>query len=72
MDDLTDGQLDVLRDLARKMAGEAVGFVNIAQARALTDLGLAQRSQEGWDITPAGSALLAGLAGPAADDNPRR
>jgi hypothetical protein len=59
MDDLTSGQLDVLRDLARKKAGEAVRFVNIADARALTDLGLAQRSREGWDITPEGSAWLA-------------
>lgn len=66
MDDLTDGQLDALRNLARKRAGEAVAFVNIADARALVDLGLAQRSREGWDITAAGSALLARLAGPPA------
>jgi hypothetical protein len=54
MDDLTTGQLDALKDLARKKAGEAVPFVNIADARALTDLGLAERSREGWDITPEG------------------
>lgn len=62
MDDLTSAQLDALRELARKKAGDAVPFVNIASARALTDLGLAERSQEGWDITPAGSAVLARLA----------
>jgi hypothetical protein len=60
MDDLTPSQLEALRTLARKKAGDAVGFVNIADARALTDLGLAQRSREGWDITPEGQALLAG------------
>lgn len=64
MDDLTTGQLDALKDLARKKAGEAVPFVNIADARALTDLGLAERSREGWDITPEGSALLARQAKP--------
>ena len=64
MDDLTTGQLETLQKLARKKAGEAVGYVNIANARALTDLGLAQRSREGWDITPAGTALLARRSGP--------
>ena len=64
MDDLTSRQLEALRDLARKKAGEHVPFVNIGAARALTDLGLAERSREGWDITAAGSAHLARLAGP--------
>ena len=68
MDDLTKSQLEALRNLARKKAGEEVGFVNIADARALTDLGLAQRSREGWDITPEGSALLAGDAGASATE----
>lgn len=66
MDDLTSQQVDALQDLARKKAGEAVPFVNIAVARSLTDLGLAERSQEGWDITAAGSAALARLAAPPA------
>ena len=60
MDDLTSSQLEALRNLARKKAGDDVGFVNIADARALTALGLAQRSREGWDITPEGSAFLTG------------
>jgi hypothetical protein len=60
MDDLTASQLEALRNLASKKAGDHVGFVNIADARALTDLGLAQRSREGWDITPEGSAFLTG------------
>ncbi|WP_293412037.1 hypothetical protein [Phenylobacterium sp.] len=34
-------------------------FVNIADAQALVAHGLARRSRQGWDITPAGSALLA-------------
>ena len=63
MNDLTRGQLETLRDLARKKAGESVRFVNIANARTLTELGLAQRSREGWDITPAGSELVMGDSG---------
>lgn len=66
MDDLSSGQLEALNALARKKAGDQVPFVNIACARALTELGLAERSREGWDITPEGSALLARLAGPPA------
>jgi hypothetical protein len=62
--ELDSGQLDALRELARKKAGGEVPFVNIANARALTELGLAERSREGWDITPEGSAHLARLAGP--------
>jgi hypothetical protein len=65
MDDLTSGQLEALRNLARKKAGDSVAFINIADARALTELGLAQRSREGWDLTPEGAALLAQL-GPKA------
>ena len=64
MDDLSSGQLDALRDLARKKAGDHVPFVNIAAARALTELGLAELSREGWDITAQGAALLARLSGP--------
>ncbi|MES2894865.1 MAG: hypothetical protein V4759_02450 [Pseudomonadota bacterium] len=64
MDDLPTAQLEALRDLARKKTGAAVPFVNISAARALTDLGLAERSQEGWDITPAGAAYLARQGGP--------
>lgn len=64
MDDLTGGQLHALQNLARKRDGQEVPFVNIADARVLTDLGLAERSREGWDITGAGSALLARLGPP--------
>jgi len=62
MDDLTSGQIEALQDLSRKRDGEPVPFVNIADARALTELGLAERSREGWNITAAGAALLARLA----------
>jgi hypothetical protein len=54
-----------LQNLADKQAGKAVDWINIADARALTDLGLAQRSREGWDITAAGVSELAGRAGGA-------
>ncbi len=64
MDDLTSGQLHALHNLAQKQAGQVVPFLNIADARVLTELGLATRSREGWDITPEGGALLARLAPP--------
>lgn len=64
MDTLTTGQLHALQNLALKKTGEEVPFVKIGDARALTDLGLAERSREGWDITAEGSALLARLAKP--------
>lgn len=64
MADLTDAQLNALQNLARKKAGEEPPFINISAARALTELGLAERSREGWDITPEGSSLLAKRAGP--------
>jgi hypothetical protein len=56
--DLTDGELEALRNLLRKKNGDEVPFVNIRDARALTDLGFASRSREGWDITPEGCARL--------------
>ncbi|MDB5451703.1 MAG: hypothetical protein JWO33_281 [Caulobacteraceae bacterium] len=60
MDELSSGQIHALQVLARKKAGEdGTPFVNIADARQLTELGLAERSREGWDITAAGSAWLA-------------
>jgi hypothetical protein len=52
--DLTAGQAAALGNLARKHAGEEVDFINIADARSLTDLGLAERTRSGWDITRAG------------------
>ena len=62
MSDLTESQHEALENLARKQAGASVPFVNIADAQALTALGLAERSREGWDITAAGAALLEGRA----------
>jgi len=64
MDDLTEAQLNALQNLARKKAGEEPPFINIGAARALTELGLAERSREGWDITTEGSALLARRGAP--------
>ena len=63
---LTEGQLHALRNLARKRDGYEVPFVNIGDARALTELGLAERSREGWDITPEGTAALATFDRPLA------
>jgi hypothetical protein len=60
MSELTERQRQALENLARKQAGESVPFVNISDAQALTALGLAERSREGWDITADGVALLEG------------
>ncbi|WGM37380.1 hypothetical protein [Caulobacter sp. NIBR1757] len=58
---LSETQLTALRNLAAKKAGRPVDFINIADARALTEFGLAARSREGWEITAAGQAALAAL-----------
>jgi len=64
---LSPGQVVALRNLARKQAGEAVNWINIADARALTELGFADRNSEGWRITTAGALALTTIVegGPA-------
>lgn len=68
---LTSKQLGALRNLAAKRDGAVTAFLNISDAQRLTELGLACRSRQGWDITAAGSAYLmkidAGTHGPAPD-----
>ena len=59
MSALTPSQLMALRNLAAKQAGQEVDWIRIADARALTDLGLAERDACGWNISPAGTAALA-------------
>lgn len=66
MDELSEIDLHALQILAEKKAGNAIPFMNIGAARRLTDLGLASRSHEGWDITPEGGAVLARRAPPPA------
>jgi hypothetical protein len=61
MDALSDGQLRALRNLAAKREGGLTAFVNIADAQHLTEVGLASRSRQGWDITAAGAAYLTRL-----------
>jgi hypothetical protein len=58
---LSDGELWALRNLAEKRDGTVTAFLRIADAQRLTDLGLATRSRQGWDITEAGSAYLQAL-----------
>lgn len=60
---LTDDELRALRNLARKGGGAITAFLNIADARRLTELGLAQRNQQGWEITPLGRSHLVGDPG---------
>jgi hypothetical protein len=56
---LTDAQFDALRNLARKKAGDAVGWIAINEARELTELGFASRNRSGWEITDSGVSMLA-------------
>ena len=62
--------LAALENLADKKAGKEVGWINIADARALTDLGLAERSRQGWDITAAGASALAASSPGDTDQTP--
>ncbi len=55
---LSAGQLAALRNLSRKKAGQDVDWISIADARALTELGLAVRNRGGWQITDEGEAVL--------------
>jgi hypothetical protein len=67
---LTARLIAALENLAAKKAGKEVDWINIADARALTDLGLAERSREGWDITSSGAAALAASGRGDADPSP--
>ncbi len=61
---LSAGQFLALSNLSRKQAGEDVDWINISDARALTELGLAKRTPSGWVITPEGTALIQGQPAP--------
>lgn len=63
MEALTDGEMRALRNLAEKQTGVVTAFVNIADAQRLTELGLATRGRQGWDLSGAGAAYLAGIDG---------
>jgi hypothetical protein len=56
---LSASQLTALRNLALKREGQEVDWISIADARALTDLGFAERGRAGWTISAAGLAALA-------------
>ena len=55
---MSDKELAALKNLADKQAGKDVDWINIADARALTELGLARRTRGGWEITPEGLAAV--------------
>jgi hypothetical protein len=55
---LSTEQLDTLRGLAGKKAGDLVGWTPIAEAQQLTVLGFAARNRSGWQITASGEAVL--------------
>jgi hypothetical protein len=63
---LSPGQLTALQNLALKSTGKDVDWISISDARALTDLGYAERNREGWNITPAGHTALASRTPPGA------
>jgi hypothetical protein len=56
---LSPGQKKALTNLLDKKAGADVGFINISDATALVDLGLAIRGAAGWTVTPAGESMAA-------------
>ncbi len=56
-------ELSALHNLADKQSGQDVDWINIADARALTELGLARRTRGGWEITAAGLALVRSQSG---------
>jgi hypothetical protein len=56
---LPDRLLAALRNLADKQAGAEVGWINITDARALTERGPAQRTPSSWTITAKGEAVIA-------------
>ena len=58
--ELTSGQRGALENLACKSRGEAVGWINIADARTLADKGLCDRDRQGWRINPQGWTWLSG------------
>jgi len=56
--ELSRGALGALRNLSQKKQGRPVDWIAIADARALTELGLAERNRSGWQITAAGETAL--------------
>lgn len=67
---LTPNLVAALTNLRRKEAGEEVGWISIIAARALADLGLADRTADGWRINPAGHAALSAETAPTAEIRP--
>jgi hypothetical protein len=67
---LPPDQLTALRNLAHKKGGGDVDWINIAAARALTELGLAERDHTGWKITAEGETALAAHSGDDLSDRP--
>jgi len=69
---LSDDQLVALHKLADKQAGATIGWINISDASALTELGLARRNRAGWEITQVGANYIHNLtltAGPGEPAN---
>lgn len=60
---ISDKEMAALVNLADKQAGKDVDWINIADARALTELGLARRNRGGWEITQQGFAEIKARAG---------
>jgi hypothetical protein len=73
---ISEKELAALHNLADKQAGKEVNWINIADARALTELGLARRNRGGWEITQEGLTVVRGQSGVATlvvqNDPPRQ
>jgi hypothetical protein len=66
---LSLNELCALHNLANKRDGDEVDWINIADACALTALGLARRTRSGWEITTEGDAVV--KASPEAEKRPK-
>ena len=66
--ELTPGERTALENLARKATGEDVGWINIADARALAEKGLCDRDRQGWHINADGLSWL--QSAPASPSDP--
>jgi hypothetical protein len=69
MTPLSLNELCALHNLADKRSGDEVDWINIADAQALTALGLARRTRAGWEITADGEAMV--QASPEAPKRPK-
>ena len=60
--ELTPGERIALENLTRKAIGEDLGWINIANARALAERGLCARDRQGWRVSDEGKRMVGEIA----------